>query len=365
MVVELVQAAHQPQPSGGEWQLRESHEFGIAQTTGSNATRLPKSKGLGVSKCKVSPDKGAKQARREVSSLVLIERFEDSISTVTGGAPTLEKQILETVARERLYHLGRFETAENQVSLGWVSIGPLLAGTPQHATAFSSSTPLLPLVISQMQEWLAGKVKELQITDDPSSVVLLGIDCWGAVMSSQLSVMTGWRNFCIAGRGDGAHHTTFERVTHRVIREISAASLVVFVADVIASGHSLRHIQEDIMQKMPKGKGAKGRPKWLAAGILCDELTERGSELDFLHSIGCACKMLRLPLIAPVHLPDRHILPATLRFTGSESSPKASASPTDIAKPDRTDGDAHPSRSPIARPGREKVRGGKPKKSRG
>lgn len=139
-VIELVQAAHQPQPSGGEWQRREPHEFGITQASESNVTRLPKSKNsIAAKQHKISLGKGTESESRTASSIVPIERFEDSIATVTGGAPTLEQQILDTVAHERLYHLGRFETAENQISLGWVSIGSLLAGTPQHATAFSSN----------------------------------------------------------------------------------------------------------------------------------------------------------------------------------------------------------------------------------
>ena len=364
--VELRQG-HAQQQSGGQWWCSERMPFPTVAARKKSKARVPTGTKPDTTPVRQLCDASqiAAGSPALASRVVAIERFEDCLEPITGGAPTLETQILDTIAQERLYHLGRFETAENQVSLGWVSIGPLLAGTPQHAIAFSSSPPLLPLVISQMQQWLKTKVDELNIPDDRSAVVLLGIDCWGAVISSQLSVMSGWRNFCIAGRGDGAHHTTFERVTPRVIREISAASLIVFVADVIASGHTIRHIHDDIMQKMPKGNGAtKRKPNWLAAGVLCDELTERGSELDFLQSIGCACKVLRLPLITPKQLPDKHILPAILRFTGSKAAPQASATPPAIEKPDPADGGTRPHRSPIARRGPRKGSVANSKKSR-
>jgi hypothetical protein len=216
--------------------------------------------------------------------------------------------------------MGRFETAKTQVSLGWVSMGPLLAAAPQQLSSFSTSTPLLPLVVSQMRAWILRKASEMRTPVESNSVVLLGIDCWGAVIASQLSIMTGWRNFCLAGRGGGAHHTTFERVTPRVIREINAASVVIFVTDAIASGNTLIQIKDEINQKRKLSGLRPGRRKirWLAAAILCDETTERGKDLDFIEAIGCACKKLRIPLLDPACLPAFDILPATLKFTCNE-----------------------------------------------
>jgi hypothetical protein len=299
-----LQQGHSTERSGGEWERFERLSFPP------NEHRRPQGDGR-TRRTKRSKAKTTSGGRPKPNHS--IELFADSIQSVSAGGPTLEETIIATIGREKLYHLGRFETSQKRVSLGWVSIGPLLAG-------IRASTPLLPAVVSEMTQWIQSKLGNYGLNPG-KKVVLLGIDCWGAIMASQVSLTTAWKNFCIAGRAGGVYHTMFERVTDRVLGEINEASAVVMIADAISSGETIRKVFDEISAFKDKdGRRLNGRKRlWLAAGVLCDESLAAASIFPALKAIGCACRRLPLPQIAVDRLPTTDILPPDLSFIVSKS----------------------------------------------
>lgn len=211
----------------------------------------------------------------------------------------LEAQLITRIAEQCLYSVGRFETNEVDTSLAWVSVGPLL-----------NTSGVLPVIIRTMQQWLSSQLEKQAIPHE--RVVLLGIDCWGAVLASQLSVVTGAQNFCVASRGSGLHYTEHERISPRVIDHIKASAATVLVHDVVGTGQSLRVIHEQIESQL--NPEASSRIRWFALSVICDSARPRGENCGFLTAHGTACGALRMPILNKSQLPDQRVLTAQLRF---------------------------------------------------
>lgn len=205
---------------------------------------------------------------------------------------SLQRQIMRTVAREKLYHLGRFQTSQDAASLSWISIGPLL-----------NEEGIFPLVVARMHDWLKSK-GDLSA----SNTIFLGIDCWGAIIATQLSVVTGIQNICFAARTDGATYSQHERLTEGLIDEIGGFGFIVLVSDVVATGTNLRTVFDAIVARKPEASKAT----WFALSVLCSDTPERDVNFSFLQSHGTACRDMRMLVMSNDKLPDVAILPADI-----------------------------------------------------
>lgn len=136
----------------------------------------------------------------------------------------LESEVRRTIQQERLYQLGRFVTCTGAVSLSWVSIGPLLNLHRRN-------------IVAKMAAWIAPKLSTSE------RVVLVGVDCWGAVLASNLSVLLGIPSFCVAARARGEHSAHEEKLGF-VAKEILKADVIVCVIDVIATGHTIEYLHQ-------------------------------------------------------------------------------------------------------------------------
>jgi hypoxanthine-guanine phosphoribosyltransferase len=206
---------------------------------------------------------------------------------------SLASRILDIIAEKKLYTIGRFHTSDELASLAWVSIGPLL-----------NEPGILPSVINRMALWLEKRFAQDGLK--PGEGVLIGVDCWGAVLASQLSVITGSPNFCIAARGRGAHSTPHETISDRVCQRIEQVKLVVLVADVVGTGSTMKWVHDEVTKKV------NGPLVWCALSIVADRLQSR--PLEFLNAFAVACGDLRMPVLAKDAVPDERILPARLSF---------------------------------------------------
>lgn len=210
---------------------------------------------------------------------------------------TLQDEIIETIKKLGLYKLGRFSTSGDKIHLSWVSVGPLL-----------SSGVILARVVNSMVRWLSRQFEK--DGRGAEETVLLGIDCWGAVLASQISVQTGAWNFCLGARGQGEHHTSHEKLSASVYRKIRQCKNIVFVTDVIASGRSLNHIYEQIKAEL--GEEQAKDLRWFALSVIADESIKRNT--GFLKAQGTTCGALRMPILAAGELPDESILPPNISF---------------------------------------------------
>ena len=282
LTIQLESGTHSPQAQNCHWSsvIAEVRSFESVKTTAS------KEKPYKL----VTPDeeKTEKVAPQTVSKIELIDA-------------DLEKELMNKIEEKGLYTLGRFHTSEDNISLAWVSIGPLL-----------NSTGVLTSVIKHMSIWLE-KILIHNPRCSKDDIVLLGMDCWGAVLVSELSITTGIKNFCVAARGRGVYHTPGELISDAVAEKLRKYKTVVFVCDVLATGHSIKFIYDDIIEK--RKTKPDGEVQWLCLSIVMDEENSRRTGCDFIEMYGTTCKNLRMPVVAKNALPSIAILPPKISFS--------------------------------------------------
>ena len=232
------------------------------------------------------------------SAVATVEEAAASESAIELIDEEIQSIILKTIADSHLYHLGRFNTSQEEVSLSWVSIGPLL-----------NEGHLLSSVINRMADWLRKVIKN-EDTTSMEGTLLLGIDCWGAVLASQLSVLTGARNFCVALRAEGKHHVPSETISQEVLEAAEKAHTIVIVSDVVATGWSLRFLFDKISVKINDPMNRR----WLALSIIIDPTQQRKADYKFIDVHGTVCTTLRMPLLPVSSLPDETIMPPVISF---------------------------------------------------
>lgn len=225
------------------------------------------------------------------------------LSTICAIDSQIEERVLQAVREKDLYSIGRFHTGEKEVSLAWVSVGPLL-----------NEPGLLRGVISCMSRWFSKKLTEFGLK--PNEVVILGIDCWGAVLASQLSVLSGSTNFCLAARGRGEHNIGHETVSQSVCEALTHSKAVLAVSDVIATGNTLRWVYDEVVAKA--GAEVATSLRWLSFSVICDPAQHRTADCLFLSDQATVCAGLRMPILSREAIPDETTFPATLSF-GSET----------------------------------------------
>lgn len=211
---------------------------------------------------------------------------------------SLQDELMRTIREERLYHFNRFDTSKESISLSWVSIGPLL-----------NEGDLLSSTINAMVGWLRRKI-DFEQDENADSTLLIGLDCWGAVIASQVSVQLGVPNLCVAERGGGEHYVPSETLAGEVFQLIRKAKNIVLISDVVATGLSFTRIYSKICEGAPEARGYQ----WLALSIICDDKQQRMADCGFLAAHGTACKDLRMPILPASSLPSDSILPPQISF---------------------------------------------------
>lgn len=242
----------------------------------------------------IESDRAALAPDSSTSSIVLRAKAAFPFEILTEeGNQTIRREIIA----KQLYTWGRFATSSDEVLLSWVSIGPLM-NVPKRLGATTRD----------MAAWLRSQLRHRNI--DVEKAVLLGIDCWGAVLASQLSVVTGVRNFCIATRGRGEYHTSYEVISDEVTSAVNGADCVLLVTDVVATGRTLRWVYDKFHSD------GKVRQSWLTLSILSDPKQPLAVDCGFVQAHGTACQIAR-PFLPADHAPDADLVPIDLAMPQS------------------------------------------------
>lgn len=200
-----------------------------------------------------------------------------------------ENSIIQNIFHRDLYNLGRFEVHEDEVSLGWVSINQLL-----------NQRDILAPIIKNSIDWI------LQIGVYSDKMVLIGIDFWGAIIASSLSVSLGCRNYCFASRGDSKYHTFNLILNDKKCNDIIGdTDSVIFISDVIASGRTIHKFFLHFTKNCPENC----IPKISSISVISDLKQEKRVNLNFLHSFGTFCGNLRIPIFKEEDLPPKEVMP--------------------------------------------------------
>lgn len=202
----------------------------------------------------------------------------------------LEDTIIRNIISNHLYSIGRFVVNQNEVSLGWVSINLLL-----------NQRDILAPLIKNAKQWIVKK----QIYTD--KLLLIGVDFWGAIIASNLSIMLGCKNICCASRGNTKHHAINLLLTDEKICELlTETDSVLIISDVVSSGRTINKIHS----LFDKNCGEKPLPKFSSISVISDINQQKKVDLDFLNSFGTFCGNLRIPIVKDIDLPPKEIMPA-------------------------------------------------------
>ncbi|HVG33127.1 MAG TPA: metallophosphoesterase [Pyrinomonadaceae bacterium] len=308
LLIEYKPVGHYSQAQIGDWEskgeaftlaqtIREEQEIAIVKlpeiiTGSANDQARPSAQTVsGLAAAVLSSDTA------HAETLATTESFSEMPVELIDG--NLQQEIIKTITDLRLYHFGRFTTSQSEVSLSWVSIGPLL------------KKEILSQVISHMAKSLR-KLVGSEEDNKMEKTVLIGFDCWGAVLASQLSVLTGARNFCVAMRAEGKHSVSAETVSEEVLNYIKGCDTVVLVSDVVASGRSLRSLYKSVKDGL--GDSEAERLRWFALSIICDRVQPRRVDCSFLTNHSIACVDLRMPVLPYDALPEESVLPPIISF---------------------------------------------------
>lgn len=211
----------------------------------------------------------------------------------------LQAKIIETITKNRLYHLGRYATSENEASLAWVPMGGLM-----------NSGELFPFIVTAMSQ----HINKLLADSNECNSIIVGLDSWGAILASQLSVITGIENICIAARAGGRTHTPLETIGIAMQDNLRKFEHVILVSDVIGTGSTLKYVHEKSCEKMSAEQ--KQNIKWTVLSVICDKQRDRRSTLGFAYSNMTACSDLEMPILSKGNLPNEDILPTDISFIG-------------------------------------------------
>ena len=215
-----------------------------------------------------------------------------------------EQKLKKIVANEKLYHFGRFYTGEETVSLSWVCMGPLF-----------NTRGFIQYVIRIMAKKVE-KIKASAGEGRPQSCVLVGVDCWGAALASQVSVFTGVRNYCIGTRGKGEFHDKAEGITEEIAQKILESQHIILVCDVLSTGQSINFVYKQVASHMPPSNTRQN--SWIALSVISDPQSNVPEMCSFLAEHWTICNSLQMPVIPKNQLPDETFLPSQISFAAEK-----------------------------------------------
>ncbi|MEO7357974.1 MAG: metallophosphoesterase [Ignavibacteria bacterium] len=216
----------------------------------------------------------------------------------------LDLKIIQQIKLDGLYRFDRFlvnKEGEEKISLGWISINNLLK---------EQKNGILSEIIVSTKDYLEEKIRDISVKD----VLYVGIDYWGSIISSQLSVMTGSINYCRALRGSEKHYTKSEQFSETDLETLFInIKYVVFITDVVSTGSTLRRIYEKIISN-PVLEAKTKEIKFITISVMSDRRQRKKADLGFLYAFGTFCNNLRIPVVDKEDLPDEGILPSKKHF---------------------------------------------------
>lgn len=255
---------HQDSAMHGEWEYQKLEEIRTIQS---------------------AVAEGAPQAQTTETKIVNSDQIEKI-------SETIEEKIIERIKSKDLYSFGRFKTSNDHTSLGWISISQLL-----------NEQKILSSIVSKSVDRIEDK---LSSSADESAII--GLDFWGAIIGSQVSVRTGVKHFCLATRGYGQYHSTLELKNNLLEDIIPSLKSVVLFIDVISSGGTVNQTLEAIKKKKPD-------IEFHLISVISNNSELRKEFSQNLSSKGTFCLDLKVPVVNNVDLPDEEILPPNIDFS--------------------------------------------------
>ncbi|MDP2237856.1 MAG: metallophosphoesterase [Bacteroidales bacterium] len=208
---------------------------------------------------------------------------------------SIQDKIINRIAIEGLYSLDRYATSDTKVSLSWIYTNRLL-----------SDSNILSQITNRAFIWF---IENIFKTDAKDKYAFIGVDYWGAIIASQVSIRTNVKSYCIASKAGANHHTYKESVNYLKYKKndfIKVENIILFT-DVIATGDTVcrkKNKIEDLLGKKIQN--------WFIVSIIADREQNRDSNLDEFKEIVTFCSDLRTPVLLINQIPDEVIVPPRL-----------------------------------------------------
>ena len=203
-----------------------------------------------------------------------------------------EKTIHDIVKNNGLYKFGRFDTNDNISSLAWVSIH----GIMQQDNVFDG-------IIKNFNS----KIKSL-LPDGLSlkQCLLIGVDSWGSIISSRLSISTNIRSCCVAVRCQRGSYDGSEVVNQNLKNIVKGKKFVFVISDVISTGFSVSKLR----QELESTTGSQ----WYSLSVIYDPSQERLECFNGYSGMYYLCGPIKIPIIRKEQLPEHNLLNADISF---------------------------------------------------
>ena len=230
------------------------------------------------------------------SSELKIEIPDDTTEIIS---TSVQDAIINRIRENGLYSLGRYVTSSGDISLGWISINKLF-----------EDYQILTQCVEKSLEWL----NKYNLFDTSEETVLFGVDFWGAILASQVSVRAGVKNLSISTRSRNKESVFKKSLDEIIFKFCSIKSIknVVLFNDVICSGKSLYNVYSDLNKLFLENNISVS--KWIVISVISDVEQTRKVSFNSFYSVGTFCGDIRLPYIDSNLLPDEEILPPRLDY---------------------------------------------------
>lgn len=206
----------------------------------------------------------------------------------------IEDDIIESIVSKKLYRFGRFSTNNEYDILGWIFINDLL----------NDNSLLSRIINSCKTDWL-------DKSDDflSGETLYVGIDYWGGIIASHLSIMTNSKNLPIPSQGK--HYSKSELlVQNSTLFENKFANLV-FIVDVLNTGKTLLEQIEQVKEALD----LEDEITISCVSVISDIKQPKDKGLGSLKNFITFCGNLQQPIVPKDFLPPESILPRKKYFT--------------------------------------------------
>jgi len=190
----------------------------------------------------------------------------------------LEIEIDEAVRERGAYEFGIFNTNSEYSSLAWISIQKLV-----------NNSLLYPSIVYQM----SNKINE--IVENKSVAILIGLDTWGAILASRLSLATGIRNCCVGINTNRNSYDDLESINEKLKEKIEPKKDIFVISDVLSTGSSVKNIFDELNTGSDKN--------WYSVSIICDIEQDRHGKMDAFKRVYYACGNILIPILPKSKLP--------------------------------------------------------------
>jgi hypothetical protein len=162
-----------------------------------------------------------------------------------------------------------------------------------------------PSISFEMAKWVQNEVLAGSGAGRKEGL-LLGLDCWGAVLAAQVSLATGIPASCIAARDAGRQHSASEGISDSIVDAVKRSGHVFLVSDVVVTGLTVRSVYDRLKERLPVDDHGR---RWYILSIVNALTIGQAEQLSFGHKTICACSTLPMPLLDKALLPPLSVAP--------------------------------------------------------